>query len=54
VSKKYHDAIVFFVKRAQRQGMQFGISIVNGFCFGSGLILAAAFFKAALHMGFCG
>lgn len=34
--------------------MQFGISIVNGFLFGSGMILAAAFFKVALHLGFCG
>jgi hypothetical protein len=34
--------------------MQYGIQIVNGFLFGSGLILAAAFFKVALKLGFCG
>jgi hypothetical protein len=34
--------------------MAYGIQIVNGFLFGSGLILAAAFFKVALHLGFCG
>lgn len=28
--------------------------VVNGFLFGSGLILAAMFFKAVLHSGFCG
>lgn len=31
----------------------FGIQIVNGFCFFSGGILAAAFFRIALHMSFC-
>jgi hypothetical protein len=34
--------------------MQYGIQVINGFLFGSGLILAAAFFRAALHMGICG
>jgi hypothetical protein len=34
--------------------MQFGLQIVNGFLFGSGIILAAAFFRVALHMGVCG
>lgn len=34
--------------------MVYGMNIVNGFLFGSGLILAAAFFKVALHVGFCG
>lgn len=34
--------------------MQFGVSIVNGFCFGVGMILAATFCKVALHIGFCG
>lgn len=29
------------------------MQIVNGFLFGSGLILAAAFFRVALHVGFC-
>ena len=34
--------------------MQYGVQVINGFLFGSGLILAAAFFKAALKLGFCG
>jgi hypothetical protein len=33
--------------------MQYGVQVVNGFLFGSGLILAAAFFRIALHMGVC-
>lgn len=33
--------------------MSYGIQIVNGFLFGSGLILAAAFFRIALHMTIC-
>jgi hypothetical protein len=33
--------------------MNYGIQVINGFLFGSGLILAAAFFRAALRMGFC-
>lgn len=28
--------------------------VVNGFLFGSGLILAAMLFKALLHSGMCG
>ncbi len=34
--------------------MEFGRSIINGFCFGVGMVLAAAFLKATLHIGFCG
>ncbi len=34
--------------------MQFGIQVFNGFLFGSGVILAAAFFRAALHLSVCG
>lgn len=34
--------------------MQYGIQVINGFCFGAGLILAAAFFRVALHMSVCG
>lgn len=34
--------------------MQYGIQVINGFLFGSGAILAAAFFRVALHMGLCG
>ncbi len=30
--------------------MQYGMSIVNGFLFGVGLILAAAAMKAAFHL----
>lgn len=30
------------------------MSMVNGLCFGIGLILASALMKAVLHMGFCG
>lgn len=33
--------------------MQYGVQVVNGFLFGSGLILAAAFFRVALHMSLC-
>lgn len=33
--------------------MQFGNSILNGFCFGVGLILAAALMERVLHLGFC-
>lgn len=32
----------------------FGITIVNGFCFGTGMIIAAFLCKALLHIGFCG
>lgn len=28
-------------------------SVASGFCFGLGLILAAALMKAVLHMGIC-
>ena len=31
-----------------------GMGIVNGFCFGSGLILAALVFKLLFHVGLCG
>lgn len=34
--------------------MEYGKQLLIGFMFGSGLILAAAFFKVALHLGFCG
>jgi len=34
--------------------MQTGMSVVQGFLFGSGLILAAMLFRAVLHTGFCG
>jgi hypothetical protein len=34
--------------------MNFGIQVVNGFLFGVGIILAAAFMKIALHLGVCG
>ena len=34
--------------------MNYGLTVVNGFLFGSGMILAAMFFKAVLHAGFCG
>ncbi len=33
--------------------MSYGIQVVNGFLFGSGLILAAAFFRVALKMSLC-
>jgi len=29
------------------------MSIVNGFCFGIGMILASALMEAVLHMGLC-
>jgi hypothetical protein len=31
-----------------------GLTVVNGFLFGSGMIVAAMLFKAVLHSGFCG
>jgi hypothetical protein len=34
--------------------MNYGVQLVNGFLFGTGLILAAAFMRVALHMGVCG
>lgn len=30
------------------------MKVLDGVLFGSGLILAAMFFKAVLHSGFCG
>jgi len=30
------------------------MSLINGFCMGIGLILAAALMRVVLHMGFCG
>jgi hypothetical protein len=33
--------------------MSFAIKCAEGFCLGTGLILAAAFFRIALHMGIC-
>jgi hypothetical protein len=32
--------------------MSQAITVVNGFCFGVGMILAAALMKAVLHMSF--
>jgi hypothetical protein len=34
--------------------MSFGLKVAEGFCFGSGLIMAAFLLKALLHIGFCG
>lgn len=34
--------------------MNFGITVVNGLCFGVGMIIAAFLMKALLHIGFCG
>jgi hypothetical protein len=31
-----------------------GMQVVNGFLFGSGLILAAVAFRLVFHVGFCG
>lgn len=31
-----------------------GLTIVNGFLFGTGMILAAFMLRALLHIGFCG
>jgi hypothetical protein len=30
------------------------MSLVNGFLFGAGMVLAAAFLRVALHLGICG
>lgn len=30
------------------------MSVVNGFAFGVGIILASALMRVVLHMGFCG
>ena len=34
--------------------MATAMSVVNGFCFGVGMILAAAAMRVILHVGFCG
>jgi hypothetical protein len=34
--------------------MNQGLQIVNGFCLGTGLILAAVVFKLLFHVGLCG
>lgn len=34
--------------------MNQGLQILNGVCFGIGMILAAFLMKALLHIGFCG
>lgn len=34
--------------------MNAGIQVVNGFLWGSGMILAAVVFKLLFHVGFCG
>lgn len=34
--------------------MNFGITVVNGFCFGVGLIVAALVMKVLFHIGLCG
>ena len=34
--------------------MNYGLTAVNGFLFGIGLIIAAFLMKALLHIGFCG
>ena len=34
--------------------MNHGLNVLNGFLFGSGLIIAAVLFKTLLHVGFCG
>jgi hypothetical protein len=31
-----------------------GVQVVSGFCFGSGLIIAAFVFHFVFHVGFCG
>lgn len=33
--------------------MDFGKSVVHGFCFGIGLVLASAFMRVALKMSLC-
>lgn len=33
--------------------MDFGKSVVHGFCFGVGLVLASAFMRVATHLSFC-
>ncbi len=34
--------------------MNYAIAVVNGFCFGVGLVLAAAAMRVAFHLGLCG
>lgn len=34
--------------------MQFGTSIINGFAFGIGIVLATAAMKLVFHMSICG
>jgi hypothetical protein len=34
--------------------MNQGMTVVNGFLFGTGLILASVVFKILFHVGFCG
>jgi hypothetical protein len=34
--------------------MNFGIGVLNGLCFGVGMILAAVLMKALVNVGFCG
>lgn len=34
--------------------MNAGVTVVNGFLFGTGLIIAAVCFKLLFHVGFCG
>jgi hypothetical protein len=38
----------------QETAMNFGMTAVSGFLFGSGMIIAAFLFKALLKIGFCG
>lgn len=33
--------------------MQYGIQVINGFCLGVGLIVAALVMKLLFHIGFC-
>ncbi len=34
--------------------MNYAIGVVQGFCFGVGLVLAAAAMRVAFHLGLCG
>lgn len=34
--------------------MNYAIGIVNGFCFGVGLLIAAAAMRVAFHISMCG
>jgi hypothetical protein len=34
--------------------MSYGMQFINGFLFGSGVIVASAMFKVILHISFCG